>query len=497
MNKKILFFIDGWFLNFAVAKFLQEVPNFEFFVIYDVDKLSRKFYESQKLVKFEQIWFLTDSININSKIPNESYLKNFEKKFNINLWEIVYMDREFNSYNRFYNFSYYEILKILETTCKFFEEILEKSKPDFLSIMLTTSYHQELLRQMCKAKGIKILMLNSARLRDRMIISQEGNILDDNRKSSDKISHSDINLKEFFQEYNSFKELEEFKISNFESHIKDRYFSLLKFFITPIQEDFKKRYYNYGKTKPRILRDKFFHLLRKKYRKWFIDRNLSKVVDDKSSYIYFPLQMEPERVLLIGSKYFTNQISVINNIAKSIPMGYKLFVKEHPIMSIWGWRETNFYKQILSLSNVNLIHPSISSDQIIKKSSLVITIAGTAAQEAAFHGVPAITFTDQIYSSLPSIFKLDKIENLPNLIRKALSTKVDPQSLEEFVKILEENSFDFNLVRITSDFSYRFGFKGLNMDAELPEDKIKKFLSDYDSSFKELALEHLKKINKF
>ena len=41
-----------------------------------------------------------------------------------------------------------------------------------------------------------------------------------------------------------------------------------------------------------------------------------------------------------------------------------------------------FYKFLMKLPNVELVHPSIPPDKIIKNSSMVITIASTAGQEA-------------------------------------------------------------------------------------------------------------------
>ena len=66
-------------------------------------------------------------------------------------------------------------------------------------------------------------------------------------------------------------------------------------------------------------------------------------------FIYFPLHFEPERTLLISGTYYTDQISVIKNIAKSIPIDFTLYVKEHPNMKLTQWREIDFYKKIMEL----------------------------------------------------------------------------------------------------------------------------------------------------
>jgi hypothetical protein len=195
-----------------------------------------------------------------------------------------------------------------------------------------------------------------------------------------------------------------------------------------------------------------------------------------------------------NAQFYSNQFTVISNIARSLPVGYKLFVKEHPGMKIVGWREKNYYKKIIELPNVILIHPSVSSEAIIKKCSLVITVGGTIGQEAPFYNKPAIIFTEQVYSILPSVYQLKSLEELPDAIRISLKRKISPSEVEEYIRLVNKNTFDLNLEFTSADFGYRFGLKGLIMDAELPENKVKKLLKDYQSMFEKLADEHIKKI---
>jgi len=497
MRNKILFFTDGWFLNFGIAKFFQENHNHELYAIIDVADKAKKFFQNQKIVNYKKTWYFMDHIKKTNAPPDIEYLSSIEKKYKINLWSIAFTDREFYLYGTVHKFTEQEILSILEQECKFFEKVLDEINPDFLSIMLSTSHIHELLCALCKGRGIKTLMLSTSRLRHGMLVSQEGGILD---KKNFQNNNSDLSPKEqeeYIANYHASKEMDEYRKLNYESHLTDRYISLLKFFFSTKTNLYKNRYANYGRTRKNVLKHKISHFLRKKYRFSFINRNFEKTLGNNPRFIYFPLQMEPERVLLVSARYYTNQISVITNIAKSLPVGFQLYVKEHPIMSIWGWRSTNFYKQIMDLPNVKLIHPSVSSDETISKSSLVITIAGTAAQEAAFQHKPAITFTDQIYSILPSVYKLNKIEELPEAIRTSLEKKVDNKSICNFIEIMKKETFDFPLVAISSDFTYRFGFKGLIMDAELPITKVEKFLNDYELEFKKLTLEHEKKIEEY
>jgi len=495
---KILFFTDGWFFNFGIAKQLQNYNDLKLYAIFDVDDKAKKFFQQQKIVKYEKFWYFMDFIKKTNSSPDLEYLKTFEQKYNINLWSIIYSDREFyNQYNNYYKFHYDEILSIVEQECKFFEMVIEEIKPQFLSIFMTVSHYHELLASICKANGIRILMLGSARFGNRMMISQEGGILDKDALTMNVQTTRTLDeLNNYLKKFDSAKEGADYRRISFEENAWQRYKPLINFFFSKRSKNFVNRYYNFGRTRKKVLWIKFSNFIKKKYRNHFINKNFKTEINNKDNIIYFPLQMEPERVLLIGAPYYTNQISVITSIAKSLPVNYKLYVKEHPIMKILGWRNISYYKQILDHPNVVLIHPSISSEKILQKSSLIITIAGTAGQEAAFHGKPVITLTDQLYSHLPSVYKPKTIEELPEAIRKMLQYKINSSSLNEYVNLVDENTFELNLIDISADFSYRFGFKGLIMDAEMPISKVESFLNDYDDIFKTLANEHLLKIKR-
>jgi len=497
MNDKILFFIDLWFLHFGIAKFLKEKWSGEFYAILDVEDKARKFFEKQKIVDFQKNWYYIDHVAKNTKVDYD-YLKKFEEKYGINLWNIAFADRLFYQYNRFHKFTEIEILSIIEQEIKFYEMILNEIKPKYLAIMNPNAHHQQLLVEICRVRGIKILMLSPVRFANRIMISEDFNII---RGFKGKIiqnsggSKTFDELQSYLKKYDSSQKIVEVKKGGYESHLFQRYKAILKFFFSPQTSSFKKKYSGIGKTRSKYFQTKISNFLNKKIRNSFINKNFLYKINSETSFIYFPLHFEPERVLLMdNAKYYSNQISIITNIAKSLPIGHKLLVKEHPAMKIEGWRDISFYKQIMDLPNVCMMHPSVSSEEIIKKCSLLITIAGTSALEAAFYNKPAISFTNQIFCILPSIHRIKTLEELPIAIKNSLKIKIDPADLEEYIKLIDENSFEYNIFEISSDFAYRFGLKGAIMDVELQEDKILQFLKDYSEGFKKLADEHLKKI---
>ena len=79
------------------------------------------------------------------------------KKYGINLWTIIFSERLFYNFTTYYKPTREEILSIVENSCKFFEEALDESNPNFLFIKGIDNFQNTILFEMAKAKNIKIL----------------------------------------------------------------------------------------------------------------------------------------------------------------------------------------------------------------------------------------------------------------------------------------------------------------------------------------------------
>ena len=95
---------------------------------------------------FQKALELTLSHYDSNKEPDMNYLKNFEKKYNINLWKLIINERIFYNFFNFYNYSKNEILSIVEQICRFYEKIFDEISPNFFITKLTAFHHLELIR---------------------------------------------------------------------------------------------------------------------------------------------------------------------------------------------------------------------------------------------------------------------------------------------------------------------------------------------------------------
>ena len=496
-TEKIIFWHEGGFTAFLLANSLQKKLNGEFYAIFDVTDRQKPFYQKQKIVDFKKIWFFHDVISKPRKKVDMEFLTSFEEKYNINLWLLALNERLFTEHNEFYKFSREEILSILEDECKFFEKILE-IKPKFLITVPTVSHHQELFYQMCRAVGVKTLVFEGNQLfGSKCFILEQPHIFDDKR-TIEELKASNTGFDELEKYWKKF-ELRKKSAGYAESLRKSKTVKIKAGydFITSQNTTIKNNYGYYGHTKLKALTNYFVGVLKKNFRGNYMDKNLVHVVDDGTPFVYFPLQVMPERTLLISSPFNTNQIEIIKHISKSLPIGYRLCVKEHPYQVTREWRKTSFYNEILSIPNVQFLHHSVKTEDVMKKCSLVITINGAAGLEAAMHKRPSILFSDFNYSILPSVHQLKSIDELPTAIRQSLRKKVNANDVAKYLNILEANSIDFDIIGFDLDCHNYFYYGGSLLDVDIPAEKVQQFIKKHELSFDVVADEFIKKINFF
>ena len=492
MNSKIIFWMNDALALVGLPKTLQEKHNFDIYAILDVTDKQKKFFQKQELIKFSKIWFFHDYISKVTKKPDTKYLKLIEKKHKIDLSLLASNERFFNKWNKYYKFSSDEKLLILEQECKLFEKILDEVQPDFLIIAQTTLHHNHLFYEICKARGIKVLMIRSSFFVGKYIISSEFDSIDNTQINGKFHFNSLVDIQNYLKKYDSTNKVK-LELENLLASKTDFLKAILKFLVSS-NTNVKTHYTYYGRSKFAVLKGTIFSIIKKRFRESFINKNLIRDIKNKKPLIYFPLQVEPERSLLIQAPNYTNQVEVVTNIAKSLPTGYELYVKEHPGNVFREWRSVSDYKKIMKLPNVRLIHPSVKSEDLIIKSSLVITISSTSGLEAAFHNKPSIIFADLDYSILPSVHKIKAIDELPYAIKTSLKKEVKSSDLNYYINLIEENSFELDFDSIDSDFDSNFHYGGFLADTEIPIEKMRLFLERHSADFDKIAAECLKKI---
>ena len=492
---KIIFWLDADLIIFFMSYFFQKKYTSDMYAIIDITNKPKSFFQSQTLVNFSKKWFYHDYINPKLK-PNLDWLKNFEKKYDIDLWELGSNDRILNHYNEYYNFSKNQILSILEQECRLFEKILDEVKPDFFITGETSLQPHYLFHKLCQRNGIKILMLNHANWSTRCFISQELRKLDG--LSSSSLNNSEKCTITELQEILAQSKVSKHLNKHFEQQ-KSK-FSLLKaafeLLIKSDNSNILTHYTYYGRTKLRVLFKEIKSVIAKKQREKFINKNFLRFDSKTKPFIYLPLHIEPERSLLLAAPRFSDQIKTIQQVAKNLPEGIDLYVKEHPLQGPErNWRDISFYKKILAIPNVKLFHPSTSAELLMKNCELVVSVGGTSCLEAGFFGKHSIMFADLGYSLIPSVKKLNSYDELHDAINQCITSTVEPNFIKKYIDMLDKHSFDFDILDSLNKMYDWFYFNGHLVDVLIDEKRMKLFLINNEQTFEKLSREFVKKIN--
>lgn len=134
-------------------------------------------------------------------------------------------------------------------------------------------------------------------------------------------------------------------------------------------------------------------------------------------YVYMPLHLIPESTVFVKASYYVDELSLIEQVSKSLPVGWKLYVKEHQAML--GERGLDFYKKVRELHNVRLVQINHYQDPKpwITGAKGVVTIVGTTAFEEALMGRRSVIFGDVPFELIDGIDRIHSFEELPEKIR--------------------------------------------------------------------------------
>jgi len=164
----------------------------------------------------------------------------------------------------------------------------------------------------------------------------------------------------------------------------------------------------------------------------------------RRSFAFFPLHYDPEASTMVLSPLQANQPGVIEALAKSLPFGMDLVLKEHQTMV--GLRPAGFYETLQKMPKVILASPSESPFKLIQRADLICTITGTTAWEAIQLGKPVVVIGEMFpFLCLgQGMVHCPDFPGLPGAIARALNEPpASTESLELFIASVLSQAFDF------------------------------------------------------
>ena len=447
------------------------------------------FFEKQKFIKFKKLLYYPDCYIKKSNFDINN-LKKIEDKFGLNIWLNVFSDRSFNKFwTDFHKFTREEILVIIENSLLFFNDILEKEKPKMI-LMQTPGENVSnvLLYEIAKKRDIQTFMPMDIHYKNYIHISSSNK----NSEISSKMKKIEDNFdeslptydKEFIKKQNYTDVLK--TISSFDPSIKS-FSQKINHYIKRLSNNLEPIYLNVGKTKIRLIQNRLHNSFEIKKREQFLDNYAKKTLENEK-FLYFPLQSEPEASILMNAPFYSNQINLIETIAKSIPINYVLYVKEHPLQKIKLWRSIEDYKKIRNIPNVRFLHPSVNAQEVLEKSQGVIAISGATGFEALFYHKPVILFGDEYYDELSMVTKIETFDELSYKIRNTLSNfEFNEKELSILVKVLKEFALPVSYYSILKDGVSLSSIQKNHNNFNLTNLEFEKFIKKWEEEFTLLA----------
>ncbi len=200
---------------------------------------------------------------------------------------------------------------------------------------------------------------------------------------------------------------------------------------------------------PDFLKNKFYLNLGT-YKRWRLANYydaLSKDVDLEVPYVFAALQCEPERQTVPCGGVFGNQYLMIDSLSKTIPDGWKVYVKEHvsqfkSFQKAERGRSKDFYNYIDSLPNVDFVPLSYTSFDLIDKAMASATVSGSVGWESVARGKPALLFGYAWYRDCEGIFLTHTSSQLREALKKiSEGFQVSKKRVQLFTSAIGDVSF--------------------------------------------------------
>lgn len=185
-------------------------------------------------------------------------------------------------------------------------------------------------------------------------------------------------------------------------------------------------------------------ILRFKYQKLSISE-----INVNEPYIYCSLQYQPEASTSPMAGRYVQQWLMVAQIARYLPSGWSLYVKEHPSQfsgeyARYGesFRSVAYYDKLRSYPNVNLVSLSVNSFDLIDNARAVAAPGGTVCFEAVARGKPVLNFGAGFFKGCPGMWQVTSELDVAKAIKEIVSgVKPDVEKVRKFAEQLDSSTY--------------------------------------------------------
>ncbi|MCP9451739.1 MAG: hypothetical protein NNA23_03535 [Nitrospira sp.] len=169
-------------------------------------------------------------------------------------------------------------------------------------------------------------------------------------------------------------------------------------------------------------------------------------------FVYYPLHVPADVALTFRSPQYLDQYTLIDYLARSLPAGYLLLIKEHPAL-IGAADRRRMRELLVRCDNVRLLDPRINNYEVLSRADAVVTVNSKSGAEALLLGRPVIVLGDAFYTDCALVRKLDSLLALPEILREILNAppQLDPFNIHRYFQDVWEVSYPGELYDVSKD----------------------------------------------
>ncbi len=390
--------------------------------IHDVRDLNEEFLENRNSVKI-------DYNRLNEIEKKYTYFRGLNQQIiSSQATSTPFHDRFYYPKSTFHENVYWLILNYNKT-----ENVLDSINPDYIFDVDIGEIQRSLINEVANHRKIAYINMEYARYESFIVPTFNLGLKQDqyfvNAYNKNK---KNLNLAKYTNEIEKYQSksliIPEMYKEHYESSHNFKTTDVIKYLVMNTYKFAKSQTYYFKNNKNRIklntpLDSHVFKKILWKYvcaiRKWYLYSNFNKYFESprEEKYVYMPLHVIPESTTFVKSPMYVDEINLIEATSKSLPITWKLYIKEHP--SMIGERSMQFYKKINKLHNVKIIKMNSYLDPKpwIEKSLAVISIVGSSALEATMLNKPAIVFGNVCYNVLSNIRVTNSFEELETIFK--------------------------------------------------------------------------------
>ena len=173
-------------------------------------------------------------------------------------------------------------------------------------------------------------------------------------------------------------------------------------------------------------------------------------------FVLLPLQVRKDSQLILHSPLLGNDmlrlLQRVRGAIAQIDPTLQLVVKFHPSEQLQVQRR---YADLPRRFADVLFLREMPMHQLLPRATAVVTINSTVGFEAFLYGKPVVTLGDNFYTAPGLVERVERLEELPDALRRALSQPVDTEQRRAFLRFVYRHFLTFGSYHDFSERSQR------------------------------------------